>query len=82
MEWEYLCELDFVDIVIFNRGNRILLNRRIALSETAMSKMKEVREILLRTKGKEISKAEILTALQKYQSTIDLDDVERMYFQP
>lgn len=78
--WEYICEADFVDVVIIDRNNSIILNQRVNLSSEAKSKLKEVREILLTTPGKKISDSEFLRVLREYQDTVNLDDIEEKYF--
>ncbi len=77
---EYLCEIDSMDIVIFNNSNSILLNRRIALSVKTKSILKEVRNMLRSTSGKNISTSELKRIIQAYQNRVDLDEIERTLF--
>ena len=77
---EYLCELDSMDIVIFNNSNSILLNRRIALSGKTKSILKEVRNMLRSTSGKNLSTSEVIRMIQAYQNNVDLDEIGRALF--
>ena len=77
---EYLCELDSMDIVIFNNSNSILLNRRIALSVKTKSILKEVRNMLRSTSGKNLSTSEVIRMIQAYQNNVDLDEIGRALF--
>lgn len=77
---EYLCEIDSMDIAIFNNSNSILLNRRIALSVKTKSILKEVRNMLRSTSGKNISTSELKRIIQAYQNKVDLDEIGRTLF--
>jgi hypothetical protein len=78
--WLYLCEEDFVSVAVTNRMKSVILNKRVPLSERARKGLSQVQDALLRTEGRELSRQEWLSAVQRYQSVTDLDLVQRTNF--
>jgi hypothetical protein len=78
--WEYLVESLFIDIVILDNSNNVVLNQRISISSETRSTLDHIRNILLSNQGEKISNQELLAALQRYQSRADFDEIGRKYF--
>jgi hypothetical protein len=78
--WLYLCEEDSVNVAITGQMKNVVLNKRIPLSEKSRTVISQVRDVLLRTEGKELSQHEWLSAVQRYQSVTDLDRVQQTCF--
>jgi len=78
--WEYLVDAVFTDVVIVDRNDNVILNQRVPLSTETKATLVRICGILLNTRGRKISNQEELSALQKYQSGADLEEIERKYF--
>jgi len=77
---EYLCELDSIDIVIFDRNYLTLLNQTVPISNKCKITLSEVKTSLLNSQGRKFSSVEIMNALINYQNNNTLDNIERNYF--
>jgi len=78
---EYLVDADFVDTAIIDSSNRVLCSERIPLSSEMKVTLSHIRDLLRNTRGRDIPPAEMFPALQRYQSTADLKEIQRTYFQ-
>jgi len=78
--WEFLCEQSFIDVVILDANDSILLNQRVTLTEQAKSTLKEVRALLLASPGRDVPHSESLPILRAFQNGIDLDAIANKYF--
>jgi hypothetical protein len=78
--WSYLCLADSVDVVVVDNRSQVIFSQRVPLSEHTKQTLAEVRERLLRTKGRKLSPGEVLAACGKYQNSVTIDEIERKYF--
>lgn len=78
--WTYLCEQEFLDVVIVDAMNKVILNNRVYLSNKTIVKLNRISSLLLSTPDTKISERELVMAIQNYQNQVDLEYIERKYF--
>jgi len=76
LRYELLCLQEDIDFVVLGKRDEILLNRRVPLSASMRQVHQRLRALLEASDGREISKAELLRAVQKHQSQFSHNDVK------
>jgi len=76
LKWEYFCLQDDIDLVIIDRADRILLNKRIKMSIKMRNNNRQMLKLLEKTDGQVISTSELVSAINRHQATIDPNHVQ------
>ena len=80
LAWEYLTLVDFVEVVVVDIDNNVLLTQRVALSNKNRCVLGHVQETLRRMSGARVSPQKKMSALLNYKNKVDIDEIERGYF--
>gem|GEM_PF-3308217 len=78
--WEYLCDQNFMDIVVIGAKDSIVINQRIPLSEKTKSSLKKVRDILVKNPGRVVGREDMMRAIRAYQNRSSMDAIEKTCF--
>jgi hypothetical protein len=74
--FEYFCLQEDMDVVIMDRQDRILLNKRVPFSSLMMKTNMNILAMLNSSEGRNFSPVEVMNALQSYQRQVPLSDVQ------
>jgi len=76
LKWEYFCLQEDIDLVIIDRADKILLNKRMKISGKMRNNNKQMLKLLEELDGQDISISELLSAINRHQATIDPNQVQ------
>jgi hypothetical protein len=74
--FEYLCLQEDMDLVMIDRQDRILLNKRVSFSSRMMKANMTIQAMLNSSEGRTISPMELTMAIQNHQRQVSLSDVQ------
>jgi len=76
LKWEYFCLQKDIDLVIIDRADKILHNKRMKISGKMRNNNKQMLKLLEEFDGQDISISELQSAIIRHQATIDPNQVQ------
>ncbi len=75
-KYEYLCLQQDIDFAVMDNRDRILLNKRLPMSGRMKQANTKLLKLLQGEAGREVSDAELVSAVRAFQSRFSLNDVK------